>query len=661
MRALKIFILLFFSQSFLGVYGTDTSLKDTFAIYLNKSIESRKRHQVQESIELLKKGRLYCKAQHDLAYALNLLGTSYFELSDYHTALKYYDSALVLTDSISNPVFLGYLYNNYGLVHTQLMDFNKAIDYYKKATEKVDIQSKGILHNNIAKCYEYLENSDSTLKYLRSSYSLNKSHLGKESFYTLLSGLELAEVKGFLPPDIKNLILGSKSNRLKGLLYSMEGKYDLAEEFLKKNYKSLLKIYVKSGQWKKAVNIIDTLRNSYLSVDSKLFLQANERLIYKNAIEEKLKSDTLSAFKIALKSHSNVLKENLDISLNSYPKSFNYFDFDSVTYLFIVSPTIRAYKINTGSTFQKHYRQFFSTLNLDWISNDFKENYRKFAESSYYLFKKLIPEYSDEMLIIPEGRIFNIPFDALLTELPDTTEYPYYKHMPFLLKKSDIRYDFILREYERPTKRKSIAAFAPDKSLEHAVKEVKQLWKYRSKRLIGKRAKKEKIHQGDILHIATHYDPYEYCLHFSDTALNINQIGELRKDLTILSTCYSGIGKHYTGEGTFSASRAFYMAGSESIVESLWPNNDKSAYMIFSNYYHFLKKRNPRGTSLTLSKRQYLEDCFHYMSHPFFWANLRFFGNNYPLKIESRFRLMHLLYLILAVMLFKYLFSLRRK
>ncbi len=643
--------------------GNDSINVDTFAIYLNKSIESRNKDQIKESTKYLLEGKKYCKTKFQYATIFNSLGRNYFEISDYHTAINYYNSAFSLTDSIKNPLFTGYLYDNYGLCYAQLLEFEKAIQFYHKAALLLDNESIGILYFNISKCYGYLGKKDSTFYYLNKSYRNNVKALGEDSYYTMLTELEIAEINEKVSANLKERVLKSSDNLLKGKYYTIINNFKQGERYLPANSKSLLKLYIKFKKWDKAISVIDSLRNSFLSVDSKLFLQANERLIYKNAIDEFIRTDTAKALKTALKSHANVLKENISYTLHEFPKnSYNYFDFDSVIYLFLVEEKISYYRIETDSVFQKKYDQFISVFNLKWILDDFMSNYQTYVESAYYLYTKLVPKTRKNMLIIPEGRLLYLPFEALLTEVPAPAPYPVYKGLPYLMNGTNIWYDFLLREYKKPKGKKSITALAPDKSLGYALKEVKNLWRFKSKRLTGKRARLECIKNNEILHIASHFNPDNNTLVFADTLLNIEGLKLLPKDLTVLSTCYSGSGKLYKGEGNFSAGRAFYAAGSESIIESLWSNDDRSSYIIFSYFYNFLSKGGPKSKALSLAKHQFLIKCPHFVSHPYFWANLRFLGNDHPLKIpKNRNWIYSLLLFFAGIMIVKYILGIKRK
>jgi CHAT domain-containing protein len=637
---------------------------DTFAIYLNKSIESRNKDQIEESTRYLLEGKKYCKTKFQYATIFNSLGRNYSELSDYHTALNYYDSALVVTDTVARPVFLGYLYNNYALVYMQLMDFEKAIDFYQKSALLLDKESIGILYYNISKCYGYLGKKDSTRYYLDKSYSNNVKALGKKSYYTLLTELDRAEINGKTSNSLKERVLKSSDNLLKGRYFTIAGDFEQAEKYLPANSKFLLKLYIKFKKWDKAIAVIDSLQASYLSVDSKLFLQANERLIYKNAIDEFIQTDTVKAFKTALKSHANVLKENIPYHLNHFPDSYNYLDFDSVIYLFLIdNSNIRFYNIKVDSVFQNKLQEFISSFNYRSIADDFMGNYRQYARSSYYLFNALLPELSEDMLIIPEGRLLFVPFEALLTEFPDTTVYPNYKELKYLLYKTDIHYDYVLRDYKKPEGRKSITALSPEPNLEYfikltySIKEVKNLWKYKSKRLTGKKAKLAAIYNGDILHISTHYNPLDYAIHFSDKTLNLDSLGELKKDLVVLSTCYSGFGKSYSGEGMFSAGRAFYLAGAESVIESLWLNNDNNSFNIFSEFYKQLYKGKSKSEALSIAKAENLKMCPYHASHPYFWSTIRVFGNNCPLQIYRNPNVYYSgILLLIVIVIFLYYF-----
>jgi tetratricopeptide (TPR) repeat protein len=606
----------------------------TAADYQHRAIEARDNNDIALSIKLLKKGLALCKTEYEFMRIYNSLGTSYYSQTDYHTALAYYDSSHALLDTIENPVFLAYLYNNYGLVYMDLGRFDKAIAYYTLARDKIDDSYKGLLFYNMALCNDYIGEEQKAKEYYNISYRYNKKYWGTLDYYTVLSGLELANYgETTLFGELKQSIDELGDTNLLFFYYFYTGDYKKAEQYGKNDIIFLLNVYVETKQWAKAVPLIDSLRTSYISVRSKLFLQENEMLIYKSAVDQALKTNIKQAFHYAQKSYGNILKEISGIKLSDSEDSYNYFDFDSVIYLFVISnKEYEFYKIGADNEFWEQYHAFMGTYDPNF-KNDYYKSYIKFLESGNYLFKKLLPRTDKNMLIVAGGRLEHLPFECLPVRMPADTSMPNFKTIPYLIKESTIHYDFVLRSYTKPKGRKTITALAPDTTLQYALEEVKALKLFKSDRLIGKEAIKAEINHGEILHIATHYNPENFSIRFYDSTLNLDNLGQTHRDMVVLSTCLSGEGEFYTGEGIISPARQFYASGAECVLESDWNATDMSAYLIIWEFYKQLRRGKNKASALRKAKLKFLEETPHYYSHPFLWANFRIYGNNYPLRI----------------------------
>jgi CHAT domain-containing protein len=99
----------------------------------------------------------------------------------------------------------------------------------------------------------------------------------------------------------------------------------------------------------------------------------------------------------------------------------------------------------------------------------------------------------------------------------------------------------------------------------------------------------------------------------------------LNARLVTLSSCESGLGKLYKGEGLLGLRRAFLMAGAESVVVSFWSIDDSTANFM-EMFYGNISKGQPIEEALRASKLQYLKRSVRIgsqemsLSHPFFWA-----------------------------------------
>jgi CHAT domain-containing protein/tetratricopeptide (TPR) repeat protein len=97
-------------------------------------------------------------------------------------------------------------------------------------------------------------------------------------------------------------------------------------------------------------------------------------------------------------------------------------------------------------------------------------------------------------------------------------------------------------------------------------------------------------------------------------------------DLVTLSACESGLGRIETGEGVIGLARGFLVAGSRSVVVSLWKVNDASTAVLMEGFYReWLSKGRDRATALTLAKRELLKNPA--TRSPFHWAPFVLIGD----------------------------------
>jgi CHAT domain-containing protein len=103
------------------------------------------------------------------------------------------------------------------------------------------------------------------------------------------------------------------------------------------------------------------------------------------------------------------------------------------------------------------------------------------------------------------------------------------------------------------------------------------------------------------------------------TAMEASNLNLWGTKLVTLSACDTGVGEVKNGEGVFGLRRAFFLAGSESLVMSLWSVNDYVTRELMVQYYAGL--RHGLGRSEALRQAQLAMMNRRGREHPFYWAS----------------------------------------
>jgi CHAT domain-containing protein len=101
---------------------------------------------------------------------------------------------------------------------------------------------------------------------------------------------------------------------------------------------------------------------------------------------------------------------------------------------------------------------------------------------------------------------------------------------------------------------------------------------------------------------------------------------DLNADIVTLSSCFSGFGEIDPSEGNLGIYRSFMIAGSKSVIISLWNVEDESTSILFSKFYEYLKQGDSKAKSLRKAK-MYLKNETSF-SHPFYWAPFVLMGES---------------------------------
>jgi CHAT domain-containing protein/tetratricopeptide (TPR) repeat protein len=128
-----------------------------------------------------------------------------------------------------------------------------------------------------------------------------------------------------------------------------------------------------------------------------------------------------------------------------------------------------------------------------------------------------------------------------------------------------------------------------------------------------------------ILHIAAHSVlrkdvPILSALQLAGGLLSVEQCYDLPlagTQLVVLSACTTAAGQE-TGGALLAFQSAFFVAGAQHVLSSLWPIDDQASAMWMRQFYQFLARGLSPAAALRYTQRELLNDTA--TSHPAIWA-----------------------------------------
>lgn len=283
-------------------------------------------------------------------------------------------------------------------------------------------------------------------------------------------------------------------------------------------------------------------------------------------------------------------------------------------------------------------------------SSAINNNIEEYSKTAFALFKILklplgLPE--KKLIVIPDGVLSIIPFDALLYE---PVHHSNYASFPFVLRSFTIAYqlsaDVYLKSKKLSTKKSNtlLGMFPVFENTAQALHYSKQEAANIKNHVEGtflfneaatKKTFVEKLEDYSIIHLSTHassgslYEPPS--ITFIDSTLYLPQIYgfKMNTDLLVLSACETGSGTLVKGEGAISLARGFQLAGVQRLIFSLWKVNDYSTATLMSGFYKHLSSIDSRDESLQQAKLDYLldESISNNRKSPYYWSGFVYYGH----------------------------------
>jgi len=638
-------------------------------------------------------------------------------------AIQYYQNAIVsLVDSfqIKDPFIEPPLKN--------VISDIQLVDVFKKKALSMEKLADIFLSE-----FDYKNSS----KYLNAS--LNSLSNAVELIHRLQIGFENEDSKLFLSQNQESTF--SEAIKVSFKLYSQTKKTEYVErafEFSERSKSSSLLASVKDVKAKEFGGIPDSLLKRENILKSNI---AN----YNSMLFEENHSETPDSQKVNLYS-AKIFKYNEEYNrlIDSFEKSFPQYYALKYENKIVGIKEIQS-KMNTRQALLEYFVQEpenstskgevyrflitkdsvnFSKGTIDYLFvnniqsiHDFlispnylytkKKDFVDYSVAAYGLYEKLIQPVAKKLngkslTIIPHDKLSYIPFDALLSQMPDTSVMNF-RNLNYLVRDYAINYSYsatLLYGYFNQDKRssKNLLVFSPKydshesrtdpetavsyflSPLPGAKDEVKGISRFVPAvsfvdRFAQENTFKEKAPEFDILHLAMHTIindslPMLSKLVFSkpdqksteDGYLNAYEIYNMKLNarLAVLSACETGSGKLQRGEGVMSMARGFIYAGCPSIVMTLWQVEDKSGVKIMEDFYNYLSKGKRKDAALRMAKLNHLNNSDPLTAHPHFWLGYVNIGNPEPLNTSKDVYFVIFLFIALLLILADWHFRKRR-
>ncbi|MDR7208431.1 CHAT domain-containing protein [Flavobacterium piscis] len=253
------------------------------------------------------------------------------------------------------------------------------------------------------------------------------------------------------------------------------------------------------------------------------------------------------------------------------------------------------------------------------------------------------------LIIIPDGILNFLPFEALITQESSTTNFA---KMHYLLNNFKIGYNtsasFYLNSKPISNIDKTVLGLFPvfektSYELSYSKKELESIRNnFKGKYLENSEASfsnfKNNISNYSILHLSTHASSGDIetpaSIKFYDQEILYSELYTLNinPDLVVLSACETGIGKLYKAEGAMSIARGFQFAGAQNLLFSLWKVNDYTTSVFMSDFYKNVKNNQTYFEANANAKISFLNnpEISNDKKSPYYWSSFVYYGSISP-------------------------------
>ena len=601
----------------------------------------------------------------------------------------------------SGELMIAYCYEKEGKLFLANQAYEKALSFFPKnengniISEKVIGMNKFVLldifagyakfleketfdtsQNKLIKSKELLDQAIRLMDFMLASFDVgaSKRSLIQEYFFIFENSIrinnklwELTEEEQYLENAFQ-LAIKSKNILLREELRNndIESFVKIPDQIIQKE--SAFKNNI--ANLEKQCFLEEEKENPNTEIISKLKNECFDLQVEYDSLIKKISADYPGYFRLKYKTELLAINEIQKEILTTDQSLIEYFVGDSTIFIFVLDQDdllIRAVPNDFQlSQLVKDFRLSFVHHGSFAISDSLYEQYIYTATQLYQkLIQPIAPYLKEKLIIIPDGVIGYIPFEALLTKRPD--DVMEFRSYPYLITQKVISYTYAMnllkvqKNKVNTIAQKNLIAFAPKfKGVEEQLsfvtrQEVLSNLKYNRQEIfaINKWIKGELVTNEDatkenflklaplykIIHLATHGQANDKRGEYSFLAFSAANDSmdllyasdlyniDLPAELLVLSACETGVGELKRGEGILSLARGFSFAGVKSILTTLWNVSDKKAGKLMALFYKNISKGLKKDDALRQAKLEYIATSSEREAAPFYWASYIAMGN----------------------------------
>ncbi len=640
-----------------------------------------------------------------------MIAYSYMGKGEHAMAMKYLDDAIALFRRLGaeHTISMAITYQVYGELYYKLNEFEKTLHYLQLAIiaaasdfADTDVYENPPLANQNLKgaLLDFLSLKAKTFArlYQTTSHEYQDIHAALSTYQLIFDFVD--NIRSGHKGEEAKLLLGENTMKLYGeaiavALQVYDITYDktyqaLAFTFAEKSKAAILAQSLQESRAKQFSGIPEDLLEQEKGL--RINLTFDETEIQK----EKSRAGTSKSNKILqLEDQYFQHKRDYDALIATFEKSYtNYYDLKYRTQTVSVAALQEKLDGQTavmeffmGDTtvfsFVVTQRKFAvvvypKSTNLEKILAEFASSFTNVTSKSFYLdhaselYQTLIVPIEPwvrekpKWVIIPDGGLFQIPFESLLAGPIAQGASSDYQSLPYLIRAHDISYHFsstlflsIGPEISLASYGNNFVGFAPvfskngtlspgilnsftvarpdassylisrdGKTLdelrysEQELQTIVQAFSYGGRIYLHEEASEENFKKNvnghKFVHVATHgfinsENPKLSNLAFSQPRTadaqedGILYAGEmynldLNADLLVLSACQTGAGKIMKGEGLMALTRGFFYSGARNIVASLWKVHDEHTSRLMVEFYREIAVGKTYSAALRAAK-----------------------------------------------------------